>query len=163
MASDGDEPSARRDLNPMSSSSITACHGSAARGAERLRADAPEIAVVMFTLDEDTASWRSRRASPAFVPKDTPLGMLWPRSVAWRSPSALLHRHRRAWWSPQGALRAARSAPRAAAACDHIARVLIVVYAGAFLVAEPVFGASAAILAVIPVAVAGAIFGPRSA
>jgi hypothetical protein len=39
--------------------------------------------------------------------------------------------------------------------------ILLVAYAGAFLVFEPIFGASAAILSFIPVAIAGALFGPE--
>jgi hypothetical protein len=40
--------------------------------------------------------------------------------------------------------------------------VLLVAYAGAFLVAEPVLGASAAVMAVVPVALAGALLGVES-
>jgi hypothetical protein len=40
--------------------------------------------------------------------------------------------------------------------------VLLVIYTGAFLVAEPSLGASASLLAMLPVAIAGAVFGPET-
>src|SRR5439155_1219984 len=39
--------------------------------------------------------------------------------------------------------------------------ILLVGYTGAFLLAEPALGASASLLAMLPVAIAGAVFGPE--
>ncbi|MEX2046111.1 MAG: response regulator [Chloroflexota bacterium] len=132
--------------------------------AARLRADAPEIAVVMFTLDESIREHAIAAGIAAFVPKDTPLGTLIAEIRRVAKPQARLR-------EPRGSARIVVTArdvslgafvafARRRRAIVTLA-MLLVAYAGAFLVLEPAFGASAAILSILPVAVAGALFGPE--
>jgi two-component system nitrate/nitrite response regulator NarL len=163
MASDGSEAlHLARDLNP---DVIILDHRMPGqRGldvAARLREDAPEIAVVMFTLDEGIRELALAAGVAAFVPKDTPLGTLLSeiRRVAKPQSSA-----------PPTAARIVVTARGVSRAFGGLARrqraiatlgILLVSYAGAFLVFEPTFGASAALLSFVPVAIAGALFGPE--
>lgn len=130
--------------------------------AARLRADAPEIAVVMFTLDEGIRDLALAAGVAAFVPKDTPLGTLLAEIRRVAKPEAS---------APRASARVAvtaRSVSRGAFGVFARRRraiatlgVLFVAYAGAFLVAESAFGAGAAVLSIVPVAIAGALFGPE--
>ncbi len=163
MASDG--PEALRLARDLSPDVVILDHRMPGqRGldvAARLREDAPEIAVVMFTLDEGIRELALAAGVAAFVPKDTPLGTLIAeiRRVAKPQSSA-----------PPTAARIVVTARGVSRAFGGLARrqraiatlgILLVGYAGAFLVLEPTFGASAAILSFIPVAIAGALFGPE--
>ncbi len=130
--------------------------------AARLRADSPDIAVVMFTLDEGIRELALAAGVAAFVPKDTPLATLLAeiRRVARPQPPAPRASARivvTARGVSRGAFGALARRRRAIATLG----ILLVAYTGAFLVAEPAFGAAAAILSIIPVAVAGALFGPE--
>lgn len=164
VASDGDEAlRLARDLNP---DVVILDHRMPGRRglevATRLHADAPEIAIVMFTLDEGIRELALAAGVAAFVPKDTPLGTLLaeirrvakPEPSTHPAPARVVVTARRASSGAFGAFARRRRAITTLGA-------LIVAYAGAFLIAEPAFGAAAAILAVIPVAVAGALFGPE--
>lgn len=163
MASDGPEAlRLARDLNP--DVVILDHRMPGQRGldvAVRLREDAPEIAVVMFTLDEGIRELALAAGVAAFVPKDTPLGTLLAEIRRVAKPEAS---------APPSSARVVVTAHGVSRAFGGLARrqraittlgILLVAYAGAFLVFEPTFGASAAILSFIPVAVAGALFGPE--
>ncbi len=133
--------------------------------AARLHADSPDIAIVMFTLDEGIRELALAAGVASFVPKDTPLATLLAeiRRVA----------------RPQSAAPAPETAARIVMTARGVSRVafgvlarrrraittlgvLLVLYAAAFLITEPTFGASAALLAILPVAIAGALFGPET-
>lgn len=132
--------------------------------ATRLRAESSSTAIVMFTLDEGIRELALAAGVAAFVPKDTPLAALLAeiRRVARPQPPAA---------PPEAAARIVVTARRVSrGAFGVLARrrraittlgILLVLYAAAFLITEPTFGASAALLAIIPVAIAGALFGPE--
>lgn len=130
--------------------------------AARLRADSPSVAIVMFTLDEGIQEMALAAGVAAFVPKDTPLATLLGeiRRVARPQPSDTRTSARMfvtARGEPRGAFGVLARRRQAIATMG----VLVVAYAGVFLVAETVFGASAAILSIVPVAIAGALLGPE--
>ncbi len=130
--------------------------------AARLHTESPDIAVIMFTLDEAIREQALAAGVAAFIPKDTPLGTLLAeiRRVARPEPVTTPTAARivvTARGVSRGAFGVLARRRRAIATLG----VLLVAYAGAFLVAEPSFGPSAAILSILPVAVAGALFGPE--
>ena len=125
-----------------------------------MRRDGLTTAVVLFSLDDGLRE-QARAAGAAFLTKDAD-----PRALV----AAVLH----AGGNVSGETRrntvtGARAAPRAA--WHRVARqrraagiigVLMVGYAGAFLVAETVLGPSAALLSIASVALAGALLGPEA-
>ncbi|HET7699734.1 MAG TPA: response regulator [Candidatus Limnocylindria bacterium] len=132
-------------------------------GIEVLRAvsaEHPQIAVVMFTLDDSIRDAAIAAGAAAVVAKDRPLRVLiaeMRRAANARLPNSPAR---------AGVVLAARSVARRAwgvllrrkrglAAMG----VMGVAYAGGFLVVEPVLGASAAVLQLVPVAAAGALLG----
>jgi CheY-like chemotaxis protein len=126
-----------------------------------LRVSMPEVGVVMFTLDDGIRDAALSAGAAAVVTKDTPLDTLLAelRRAAPRPKPA----------SPPTVVLTAREAPRVAWGVlarrrRAIATVaaLLVSYALGFLLAEPVVGASASIIAILPVAAAGALFGPEA-
>jgi CheY-like chemotaxis protein len=133
-------------------------------GIEVLRAvhaTMPETGVVMFTLDGSIRESALAAGAAAVVTKDTPLDSLLaelrragppPMPIA-RRPGVLLT-GRTIPGGPLGVLARRR---RAIAAIG----ILLVSYAGAFLLVEPTIGASASIVAMLPVAIGGALFGPE--
>jgi DNA-binding NarL/FixJ family response regulator len=129
--------------------------------ARRLRADAPEIAVVMFTLDEGIRELAQEAGVASFIPKDTPLGTLVAeiRRVA-KPATSPPPTSARIVVTAHGVSRAFGGLARRQRAIAMLG-ILLVAYAGAFLVFEPAFGASAAIISFLPVAVAGALLGPE--
>jgi len=163
MASDGAEAlRLARDLNP--DVVILDHRMPGQRGldvAARLRADAPEIAVVMFTLDESIRELALAAGVAAFVPKDTPLGTLLAeiRRVA-KPQSSALPTSARIVVTARGVSGAFGGLARRRRAIATLG-ILLVTYAAIFLVAESAFGASAAVLSIVPVAIAGALFGPE--
>ena len=125
-----------------------------------MRRDGLTTAAVLFSLD-DRLRTRASAAGAAFITKDAD-----PRALvaAVRHASGNVSSE-----TPRKAVTAVRTAPRAAwhlvARQRRAAAVLGVVmvgYAGAFLVAENVLGASAALLSVASVALAGALLGPEA-
>jgi len=121
----------------------------------------PETAVVMFTLDDSARDAALAAGAAAVITKDTPLDTLLAelRSAAHRpveanAASPVVLTSRGVSSAAGGALARRR---RALAAVG----ILLVAYTGAFLITEPVLGASAAVLAIVPAAVAGALFGPE--
>jgi len=132
--------------------------------ASRLRSGASDTAVVMFTLDEGIRELALASGVSAFVPKDTPLATLIseirrvarpPRDVPAEPANArIVVTAREVSRGAFGVLARRRRA-------ILVIAILLVAYAAAFLIAEPIFGASAAVLSIVPVAVAGALFGPE--
>ncbi len=132
--------------------------------AARLRVDSPDIAVVMFTLDEGIRELALAAGVAAFIPKDTPLRTLLAeiRRVARPAPPARAPgESARIVVTARGVSRGAFGAFGRRRRAIATLGVLLVAYAGAFLVAEPAFGAAAAILSIAPVAIAGSLFGPE--
>lgn len=130
--------------------------------AVRLRQSAPGTAIVMFTLDEGIRDLALDAGVASFVPKDTPLATLLAeiRRVAKPEPQPTGQRAAaRIGVTARGVSRALGLGRRRRAVM--MLGVLFVAYAGAFLVAEPTFGAAAAVLSVAPVAIAGALLGPE--
>ena len=163
MASDGIEAlRLARDLSP---DVIVLDHRMPGRlgldVAALLRAEAPEIAVVMFTLDEGIRDQALAAGVASFVPKDTPLGTLIAeiRRVA-KPQTSPPPTTARIVVTARGVSRAFGGLARRQRAIATLG-ILLVAYAGAFLLFEPSFGASAAILSFLPVAIAGALFGPE--
>lgn len=131
--------------------------------AARIRANTPETAIVMFTLDEGIQQQALAAGVAAFVPKDTPLATLLAeiRRVARSQPPEQGQRaSARIVLTARGVSRGAFGLGRRRRAILTLG-ILFVAYAAAFLIAEPTFGAGAAILAIAPVAIAGALFGPE--
>jgi len=132
--------------------------------AARLRAESSETAIVMFTLDEGIRDLALATGVTAFVPKDTPLATLLAEIRRVARPERAMPiepTNARIVVTARSVSRGAFSVlARRRRAITTIA-ILLVAYAAAFLIAEPLFGASAAVLSVVPVAVAGAIFGPE--
>ena len=129
--------------------------------AAQLRAHAPEIAVVMFTLDEGVREQALAAGVASFVPKDTPLRTLLAEIRRVAKPQST---------PPPTAARIVVTGREVSRAFGGLARrqraiatlgILLVAYAGAFLIFEPAFGASAVILSFFPVAAAGALLGPE--
>jgi CheY-like chemotaxis protein len=120
----------------------------------------PEIAIVMFTLDDRIREAALAAGAVAVLPKDTPIDTVLaeirrhgPPSREMKGPSGVV-------LTGRGVGRAWTSLERRRRAIGAIA-ILLVVYAGAFLLAEPALGASASLLAIPVVAVGGALLGPE--
>jgi CheY-like chemotaxis protein len=122
----------------------------------------PEVRVVMFTLNDSIREAALSSGAAAVVTKDMPLESLLaelrratPPPKAARRGAAVILAARNVPGGPWGVLARRRQAIAAVG-------VLLVSYAGAFLLMEPTLGASASLLAMLPVAIAGAVFGPES-
>lgn len=132
--------------------------------ATRLRADS-DTAIVMFTLDEGIRELALAAGVAAFVPKDTPLATLIAeiRRVARPQPPPPSEEgSARIVMTARGVSRVAFGALARRRRAIMTLGILLVVYAAAFLVSEPTFGAAAAILSIVPVAIAGSLFGPET-
>ena len=126
-----------------------------------VRATMPEISVVMFTLNDSIRETALAAGAAAVVTKDTPLdSLLAELRRAARPPrrsarqTAVILTARSISGGSSGVLARRRQAIAAIG-------ILLVAYTGAFLLAEPALGASASLLAMLPVAIAGAVFGPE--
>jgi len=127
----------------------------------KVRATMPEVRVVMFTLDDAIREAALAAGAIAVVTKDTPLDSLLAELRRAAPPpkkstrrSAVILTARNVPGGPWGVLARRRQAISAIG-------ILLVSYTGAFLLAEPALGASASLLAMVPVAIAGAVFGPE--
>jgi len=137
-----------------------------------VRASMPEVGVVMFTLDDGVRDAAMAAGAAAVVTKDTPLDRLLGevRRAAPRAPIAgAAPRAPIAGASPPAVILAARDAQSVAwgvlarrRRAVAVIAALLVSYAAAFLLAEPIVGASASVVAILPVAAAGALFGPEA-
>ena len=132
-------------------------------GLEVLRAvrdTMPEIAIVMFTLDDGIREIALGAGAAAVLPKDTPIDTLLAEVRRQARPSPHIK-------GPRSVVLTGREVGRAWATLERRRRaiaaiaILLVVYAGAFLLAEPALGASASLLAIPVVALGGALLGPE--
>jgi len=121
----------------------------------------PETRVVMFTLNDTIRDAALAAGATAVVTKDTPLDSLLAELR--RAGPPLKRRGRRA-----AVILSARDIPGNSAGVLARRRqaiaaigILLVSYTGAFLLAEPTLGPSASLVAMLPVAIAGALFGPE--
>ncbi|MEP6694396.1 MAG: response regulator [Chloroflexota bacterium] len=132
--------------------------------AAQLRAEGSDVAIVMFTLDEGIRDLALATGVTAFVPKDTPLASLIAeiRRVARpQRPSEAAPMDGRVVVTARGASRAAFGVLARRRQAVTTLGILLVAYAAAFLIFEPIIGAAAAVLSIIPVGIAGALFGPE--
>ncbi len=132
-------------------------------GLEVLRAvheTMPEIAIVMFTLDDTIREAALGAGAAAILPKDTPIETLLAEVRRLARPSERTKGPRSVVLTGRGVGRAWSTLEGRRRAIAAIA-ILLVVYAGAFLLAEPALGASASLLAIPVVALGGALLGPE--
>ena len=126
-----------------------------------MHASLPDVRVVMFTLNDSIREAAMAAGAAAVVTKDTPLeSLLAELRRAGPPPNAMARRAAvilTGGAGSGGALSVLARRRQAIAAMG----ILLVTYAGAFLLAEPALGASASLLAMAPVAIAGAVFGPE--
>lgn len=161
-AADGEE--ALRQIRVLRPDLVVLDHGMPKRtGIDVLRAihaELPQVGIVMFTLDDSIRPAALAAGAAAVVTKDSPLRILFAELR--RAASARLPE------SPASASVVLVAGSVARLAWGVLLRqqrglaamgVLGVAYAGTFLIVEPVLGASAAVLALVPVAVAGALLG----
>ena len=132
-------------------------------GLEVLRAvheTMPEIAIVMFTLDDSIREAALGAGAAAILPKDTPIETLLAEVRRLARPSERIKGPRSVVLTGRGVGRAWSTLEGRRRAIAAIA-ILLVAYAGAFLLAEPALGASASLLAIPVVALGGALLGPE--
>jgi hypothetical protein len=120
----------------------------------------------MFTLDEGIRELALAAGVDAFVPKDTPLATLLAEIRRVARPEAPApaseERSARIVVTARDVSRGAFGALARRRRAILTLAILLVAYAAAFLLAEPTFGAAAAILSIVPVAIAGSLFGPET-
>jgi DNA-binding NarL/FixJ family response regulator len=132
-------------------------------GLEVLRAvhdTVPETAVVMFTLDDSVRESALEAGAAAVLSKDTPIDTLLAEIRRRATPSPHETGPKSVVLTRRGMGRAWRTLAQRRRAVTAIA-ILLVFYAGAFLLAEPTLGASASLLAIPVVALGGALLGPE--
>jgi DNA-binding NarL/FixJ family response regulator len=132
-------------------------------GLEVLRAvhdTVPETAVVMFTLDDSVRESALEAGAAAVLSKDTPIDTLLAEIRRRATPSPNETGPKSVVLTRRGMGRAWRTLAQRRRAVTAIA-ILLVFYAGAFLLAEPTLGASASLLAILVVALGGALLGPE--
>ena len=124
-----------------------------------VHSEMPRVAIVMFTLNDAARPRALAIGASAVVTKDSPLNVLI--AEVRRAAEA---RNRPASAGVVAAQNVARLASgvlqRRKRALTTMA-IMGVAYAAGFLVLEPSLGASAAVLQLFPVAIAGALFGPE--
>jgi CheY-like chemotaxis protein len=120
----------------------------------------PQIAIVMFTLDDGIREAALGAGAAAVLPKDTPIDVLLAEIRRQARPPKRLKGPRSVVLRGPGASRPWTTLARRRRAIAAIA-VLLVCYAGAFLLTEPTLGASASLLAIPVVALGGAVLGPE--
>jgi DNA-binding NarL/FixJ family response regulator len=121
----------------------------------------PQIAIVMFTLDDGIREAALEAGAAAVLPKDTPIDTLLAEIRRQAPPSAHAAVPKSVVLTGLGVGRAWRTLAWRRRAIAAIA-ILLVFYAGAFLLAEPTLGASASLLAIPVVALGGALLGPEA-
>jgi CheY-like chemotaxis protein len=120
----------------------------------------PEIAIVMFTLNDGIRDAALAAGAAAVLPKDTPIDTLLAEVRRRARPSPHIKTPRSVVLTGRGMGRAWSTMERRRRAIAAIA-ILLVFYVGAFLLAEPALGASASLLAIPVVALGGALLGPE--
>jgi DNA-binding NarL/FixJ family response regulator len=121
----------------------------------------PQVAVVMFTLDDSIREAAIRAGAMAVLPKDTPIDTLLAEIRRHAGSAHKVKPPRTVMLTRRGVDRAWKTLPRLRRAIAAVA-VLLVIYAGSFLLTEPTLGASASVLAIPVVAFCGALFGLES-
>jgi len=132
-------------------------------GLEVLRAvhdTMPQTAIVMFTLDDGIRDAALAAGAAAVLPKDTPIDTLLGEIRRHARPASPANATQSVVLTRRGVGRAWRTLAQRRRAVSVIA-VLLVFYAGAFLLGEPTLGASASLLAIPVVALGGALLGPE--
>ena len=120
----------------------------------------PHTAVVMFTLDDGIRDAALEAGAAAVLAKDTPIDTLLAEIRRHARPSPSVSGPRGVVLTRPDVGRAWRTLAQRRRAVTAIA-ILLVFYAGAFLLAEPTLGASASLLAIPIVALGGALLGPE--
>jgi CheY-like chemotaxis protein len=126
-----------------------------------VRDTVPEVAVVMFTLDDTVREAAMEAGASAVLTKDTPIDTLLAELRRHARPELRPNAPRSVVLTRAGVRGAWRNWARVRRAVAVVA-VLLVVYAGSFLLAEPALGASASVLAIPIVAFGGALLGPEA-
>ena len=121
----------------------------------------PGTAIVMFTLDDGIREAAFGAGAAAVLPKDTPIDTLLAEIRRRARPTAQPGGPRSVLLTGRGMGQAWRTLAWRRRAITAIA-ILLVVYGGAFLLAEPTLGASASLLAIPVVALGGALLGPEA-
>lgn len=121
----------------------------------------PQIAVVMFTLDETVRDPAMKAGAAAVLTKDTPIDTLLAELRRHARPAQPAKVPRSVMLTRSAAGDAWRTWARRRRAVATVA-ALLVLYAGAFLILEPALGASASLLAIPIVALGGALLGPEA-
>jgi DNA-binding NarL/FixJ family response regulator len=132
-------------------------------GLEVLRAvheTMPQVAIVMFTLDDGIHEAAIEAGAAAVLPKDMPIDTLLAEIRRQARPSAAVRAPKSVVLTGRDIGRAWRTLAWRRRAIAAIA-ILLVLYAGAFLLGEPTLGASASLLAIPIVALGGAFLGPE--
>ncbi|HVD50959.1 MAG TPA: response regulator [Candidatus Udaeobacter sp.] len=133
-------------------------------GVEVLRAvhdTMPETAIVMFTLDDSIRETALAAGAAAVLPKDTPIDTLLSEIRRHGRAAPQVKVTRSVVLTRRGVGQAWRTLAQRRRAVSVVA-ILLVFYAGAFLLAEPTLGASASLLAIAIVALGGALLGPEA-
>jgi len=132
-------------------------------GVEVLRAvhtTMPQTAIVMFTLDDSIRETAMAAGAAAVLPKDTPIDTMLAEIRRHGRPVAPVKMTKSVVLTRRGVGQAWRTLAQRRRAVSVMA-ILVVFYAGAFLLAEPTLGASASLLAIAIVALGGALLGPE--
>jgi DNA-binding NarL/FixJ family response regulator len=120
----------------------------------------PQTAVVMFTLDDGIRDAALAAGAAAVLPKDTPIDTLLAEIRRHGRPPSLVKATKSVVLTRRDVGQAWRTLAQRRRAVTAIA-ILLVFYAGAFLLGEPTLGASASLLAIPVVALGGALLGPE--
>ena len=126
---------------------------------EVIHAELPHVAIVMFTLDDAARPRALSVGAAAVVTKDSPLHVLI--AEVRKAADARQQRASAGVIAAQNVARIASGVLQRRKPAFTTMAVMGVAYAAGFLVLEPALGASAAVLQLFPVAVAGALFGPE--
>jgi DNA-binding NarL/FixJ family response regulator len=126
----------------------------------RVRDTMPQTAIVMFTLDDGIREEALAAGAAAVLPKDTPIDTLVGEIRRHGRPASSVKVTQSVVLTGRGVGRAWRTLAQRRRAVTAIA-ILLVFYAGAFLLGEPTLGASASLLAIPVVALGGALLGPE--
>jgi two-component system chemotaxis response regulator CheY len=126
---------------------------------EAIHAELPHMAIVMFTLDDSARPRALALGAAAVVTKDSPLHVLIAELR--RAADAQQHHASAGVIAAQNVVRLASGVLQRRKRALVTMIIMSVAYGAGFLVLEPALGASAAVLQLFPVAIAGALFGPE--
>lgn len=126
---------------------------------EVIHTELPHVAIVMFTLDDAARPRALSLGAAAVVTKDSPLHVLI--AEVRKAADARQHQASAGVIAAQNVARLASGVLQRRKRAFTTMAIMGVAYAAGFLILEPALGASAAVLQLFPVAVAGALFGPE--